>query len=193
MWLVVVIGVGINISWHLPRFWLTKYLRHDLEFSPSSIQWFTAGYFIAADIGSILAGWSTRRLTHAGFSVVSARKIVLLGTGTACLMAFPAVLATTPWIKMAALFVLAAGSMGGFANYFALSQDVSPGHTAMVLGTTGFFSWYTVAQLQEYSGAFVDQSGVYGPILMCASVGAGLAALLGLAWPNDHKAPVSIQ
>jgi ACS family hexuronate transporter-like MFS transporter len=187
MWLVVLIGVGINITWHLPRFWLTKYLRLDLALSPTAIQWFTAGYFIAADCGSILAGWSTRRLVRGGFSVVAARKLVMLGTGAACLMSFPAVWATTPWIKMVALFVLGAGAMGGFANYFALSQDVSPSHTAMVLGTTGFVSWYTVAQLQEVSGSFVDVSQTYGPILLWASIGAGIAALIGLAWPADQK------
>lgn len=76
--------------------------------------------------------------------------------------------------------------MGGFANYFALSQDVSPGHTAMVLGTTGFASWYTVAQLQEVAGSHADQFGAYGAIILWASIGAGIAALIGLAWPEQN-------
>jgi len=186
IWLAVLVGVGINIAWHVPRYWLTKYFRLDLGFGDDAKQWLTAGYFIAADVGSLSAGWLTRRLIHGGRSVEAARKIVLMLTGTLCLIAIPAVLVNVPWLTVSLLLVFAAASMGGFANYFALCQDVDPAHTSLVLGTSGFAAWFTVGVLQEYAGAYADAAGQYGPILMAASVAPLVGGLIGLWWPAEQ-------
>src|SRR5262249_36538250 len=130
--------------------------------------------------------------TRAGYSVERSRKIVLLGTALLCLLSTPAALAMTPWVTLPLLFVVGAASMGGFANIFALAQEISARHTSLCVGIFGSFAWLCIAVLQPPIGALVDHLGTFAPSLVAVGfiplAGAGCAFL----WPEsraDVRAP----
>jgi ACS family hexuronate transporter-like MFS transporter len=189
-WITLLVGVAVNLGWHFYRIWLPRFLTVDLKFSQRRIQWVLAGFFLAADLGSMAAGYLTRRLSRAGFSVERSRKIVLLGTALLCLLSAPAALAMTPWITLPLIFVVGAAAMGGLPLFFALSQEVSPRHTALCLGLCGSASWIAIAVLQPPIGALVDRIGTFAPSLIVIGFVPLLGALIGLLWPEpDGKGP----
>jgi ACS family hexuronate transporter-like MFS transporter len=187
-WITMVVGVAVNIGWHFYRIWLPRFLTVDLKFSQRDVQWALAGFFLAADLGSMAAGYLTRRLSRAGYTVERSRKIVLLGTASVCLLSAPAALAMTPWITLPLLFVVGAAAMGGLPLFFALTQEVSPRHPALCLGLCGSASWVVVAVLQPPIGALVDRVGTFAPSLIVIGFVPLLGALVGLLWPEPARA-----
>lgn len=204
IWIAIFVGVCVNVCWHFCRVWLPRYLDRDLgysfkdasaimatvplpwgawELSPADVGLLIqSAFYVAADAGSLSAGYVTRRIVHAGVSVERARKLVMVGTALLCLLTIPAMLAANPWVTVPLLFVVAAGSMGGFANYFALTQEVSPRRTAQVLGLTGAASWYTVAALNPVVGGIADETNTFVPLFMAVGCVPLAGALVGLLW-----------
>jgi ACS family hexuronate transporter-like MFS transporter len=207
IWIAIAVSITLNICWHFCVIWLPRYLDRDLGFNfrdghrlaaTVPLPWgswamtysdvyllIQSGFFLAADLGSLLAGYTTRRVIQAGWPVERARQAVMLGTASLCLLAIPAVAIGRPWVTIPLLFVVAAGSLGGFANLFALAQEVSPRHTALVLGLTGAVAWYFVSALNPLVGYVADQTKTYVPLFMAISVTPLIGALIGLLWPRQ--------
>ncbi|MFO0810378.1 MAG: MFS transporter [Gemmataceae bacterium] len=210
LWIAIAVGVCVNICWHFCRVWLPRYLDVDLHFSFKGTdtvmatvplpwgEWklspadvgllIQSGFYVAADLGSLTAGYVTRRIIHAGVPVERARKVVQLGTAALCLFTVPAMYAANPWVTIPLLYVVAAGSMGGFANYFALTQEVSPRRTAQVLGLTGAAAWYTVASLNPIVGGIADNIKTFVPLFMAVGVVPLVGACVGLLWRKQTAA-----
>jgi ACS family hexuronate transporter-like MFS transporter len=186
-WITLAVGVFVNVGWHFYRIWLPRFLTVDLSFSQREVQWALAGFFLAADLGSMAAGDLTRRLSRAGFSVERSRKIVLLGAAAACLLSAPAALAMTPWVTLPLLFVVGAAAMGGLPLFFALSQEASPRHPALCLGLTGSAAWVVIAVLQPPIGALVDRVGTFAPSMIVVGFVPLVGALVGLLWPEPER------
>jgi ACS family hexuronate transporter-like MFS transporter len=187
------VGVAVNLGWHFYRVWMPRFLAVDLKFSQRGVQWVLAGFFLAADVGSMAAGYLTRRLARAGFSVERSRKVVLLGAASLCLLSAPAALAPTPWVTLPLLFVVGAAAMGGLPLFFALSQEVSPRHTALCLGLCGSAAWVVVAVLQPPIGALVDRIGTFVPSLIVVGFVPLVGALVGLLVPlPDEVLPIAL-
>jgi ACS family hexuronate transporter-like MFS transporter len=212
IWITIGVGLAVNICWHFCRVWLPRYLDRDLGFNfkgddtlyaTFSLPWghwamtpadvgllIQSGFYICADFGSLLAGYVTRKIIHAGWPVERARKAVQLGTALLCLLAIPAVALGKlgyPWVAVGLLFIVAAGAMGGFANYFSLTQEVSPRHTAQVLGFTGASAWFAVAALHPIAGRIADNIGTFVPLFQVIVCVPLVGAFIGLLWPR-HKA-----
>lgn len=183
-WLAIAVGVSVNVCWHFCNTWFPRYLTRELSFEGGSWQLMIAGFFIAADIGSITAGWVTRRIIRTGYSIERARKLVLTGTASLCLLLIPAVLTGVAWLAVLLFFVAAAGSMGGFANYFALSQDVVAQHTAKVLGLIGFSSWVIISMLALVTGSFFDTYQTFVPLFIAVAFVPLAGAMLSWLWPE---------
>src|SRR5262245_11547886 len=138
------------------------------------------------------AGYLTRRLSRAGLSVERSRKVVLVGAALLCLLSAPAALAMTPWITLPLLLVVGAATMGGLPLFFALSQEVSPRHTALCLGgcglvASGAAAWVVIAVLQPPLGALVVRIGTFVPSLIVVGFVPLLGALVGLLWPEPER------
>jgi ACS family hexuronate transporter-like MFS transporter len=200
IWITIGVGIAVNICWHFCRVWVPRYLERDLGLGFKLgadgtggrevgllIQ---SGFYIAADIGSLLAGYLTRRIIHAGWPVERARKAVQLATAALCLLAIPAVVIGKlghVWLAAALLYVVAAGAMGGFANYFALTQEVSPRNTAQVLGFTGAAAWFAVSAVHPIAGRIADRIGTFVPIFQVIACVPLVGACIGLLWPRTKR------
>src|SRR5262249_5818415 len=88
-WITLTVSLTVNVCWHFFRAWLPRILRKDLDYSEGEMLWMLAGFFVAADVGSLLAGYVTRHLTRAGISVERSRKLVSTLTSLLCLLAIP--------------------------------------------------------------------------------------------------------
>lgn len=185
VWIAILVGIAVNVCWHFFRTWLPRIFEKDLHFEGRALQWLLAGFYVFADLGGMAAGYATRRLAAAGWTVARARQLVMFGTAGICLLAIPGALVLKPWITVPLFFVVAAGALGGFPNYFNLAQDTSARHTAQVLGFTGAASWYTVAALNPIVGGLADRLGTFAPVIIAVSFVPLVGAIIGLAWPND--------
>jgi ACS family hexuronate transporter-like MFS transporter len=73
--------------------------------------------------------------------------------------------------------MMALGTAGFMANYFAFCQDVSTRHTGFIVGVLGGLGNLVVASFLPFAGYVKDASGSFGPIFVLA----GLLPFLGLA------------
>jgi ACS family hexuronate transporter-like MFS transporter len=186
-WIVLAISIAVNVFWHFYRVWLPRLLDRDLGLSSAQLQLVLIGFYLAADLGALTAGYVTRRLTARGFSVERSRQTVLIGTSLLCLLSVPAAWSGNPWIMLPLIFVGAAGSMGGFPNLFALVQDVSPHHTARIVGLIGAVAWYLLAVMHPWVGWGVDQIGTFVPFLIAVGFVPLLGSLTSLFWPGRAR------
>jgi ACS family hexuronate transporter-like MFS transporter len=186
-WITLAASLTVNFCWHFYRTWLPRYLDVDLKLSSEQIQWVLAGFFVAADVGSLASGYLARRLTYRGLSVERSRKIVLLGAALLCLLSTPAALIIEPVIALPLIFLVAVGSMAGFPILFALGQEISPRHTSLCVGILGSLAWIVIAILNPVIGHLVDRLGTFAPALIAAGAVPLIGATVGLLWPEPQQ------
>jgi sugar phosphate permease len=187
--LLVVIVVAINACWHLFRVWMPKFLQSGRGFDEKSMLRFMFWYNVATDFGCLSAGFLTRGLHQAGFSVHSSRCIsfglcaALVATG-----------GLIPWLPpglllIAVLLMVAYGSLGLFPCYYSFSQELSTRHQGKVLGLLGTIAWVTSSPLHKYFGRWVDQTRSYD-FGMASTCGLPLLAFVALVlfWPEKSQA-----
>jgi ACS family hexuronate transporter-like MFS transporter len=185
-WLCLTTGVCVNVCWHFYNQWFPRYLTEDLRVSARNEQLILAGFFIAADLGSMLSGWTTRKLARAGYSVERSRQIVMTGLAVWVIAAtVPAAYLPADRLaaKLALFFVVASAAMGGFAIFFSLAQDVVPRHTAKVLGVCGCASWLAISGVTMLAGSLAGP-GRYAALFLAVGCVPLLAAAAGWLWPR---------
>src|SRR5947209_96682 len=185
VWVATLVGAAVNVCWHLYRIFLVRHLKLDLHYDIRRQQDVLTVFYLAADLGSIAIGYLTAWLVSRGRSVVAARKQVMFITAALCLLTIPAMLSDNPWVFMPLLCLAGAGSLGGFVGYFALTQEVSPRHTAQVVGFSGTVSWALVACSGPLTGAIADRTHTYVWVFVVVGCVPLLGALIGLLWPAD--------
>jgi MFS transporter, ACS family, hexuronate transporter len=183
-WITLSVGITVNICWHFYRVWLPRFLDVDLKLAQGNIQFVLMGFYVAADLGSLGAGYLTRRLTFAGYSVERSRKIILLAAALLCTLSTPAALVLTPWLTLPLVFLVGMGAMGGFPIYFALNQETAPRQTALCLGVTGSLSLLSIGVLNPPIGQLVDRVGTFAPTLIVIGFVPLLGSLIALLWPE---------
>jgi ACS family hexuronate transporter-like MFS transporter len=188
-WLCLTTGVCVNVCWHFYNQWFPRYLTEDLRVSARGEQWVLAGFFVAADLGSMLSGWTTRKLARAGYSVERSRQIVMTGLAAVVVAAtvpaayLPAERPDDLAAKFAVFFVVASAAMGGFAIFFSLAQDVVPRHTAKVLGVCGCASWLAISGVTKLAGSLAGP-GKYAELFLAVGCVPLIAAAAGWLWPR---------
>jgi len=184
-WVCLGTGVCVNLCWHFYNQWFPRYLTEDLRVTARAEQLVLAGFFIAADLGSIASGWTTRKLVRAGYSVERSRQLVMTGLAVVvCAATVPAALlpADPVGAKFACFFVVAAAAMGGFAIFFSLAQDIVPRHTAKILGVCGCASWLVISGVTQEVGRYAGP-GKYADLFLLIGCVPLVAAAIGWLWP----------
>ena len=192
IWIVLVVSLAVNVCWHIYRVWLPRYLVRERGFDEfTTMQYAVAAYFIAADLGSLSAGAISKRLALKGLTIFRARWFVMFGCAVLTSLSALAVRTRSDGLFLVLAMLVAAGNLGQFAGFFAASQDVSPRHTALVLGLMGTTAWLVTARIQELAGRLVDRTETFVPLLTVAGFVpfAGVVALL--FWPRGSATPRS--
>ena len=187
-WLLVVLVLGVNTSWHTFRVWLPLYLRKDLGYSADESLWFNARYYVAADLGSWLVGglvlWMARRgepLFRARLRVYAVG--VLLVMASAALPFCPRAL-VEPFVGVTGF-----ASLGLFAFYFAMSQEVSGRHQGKVTGVLGAINSVYLAAMYWVQGWASDAAGAGVRAWVLAAAGLPAAAAMAGWWGGGESSP----
>jgi MFS family permease len=190
-WITMAVGIAVNLAWHLYRVWLPRHFVVDLKFDDAQLQYLLMGYFLTADLGSIVFGFFTKKLVTPARPVERARKVVVLTAALVCLMATPAVFQPARWLMVPLYFIVGAGIMGVFAMFYSFVQDIIPAHTSKCLGLIGASVWFITSKLHPMIGRFADNYntpiGKFAPILIAAAACPLLAALFALTWPDRRE------
>ena len=214
-WVMMVVSISVNICWHFLMNWLPTYTREDLtppdwlrfvsvplaegfsvlmghEVSEAVVGMtlLVAFPFVAADIGNLVGGVSSRMLARRGLSAVNSRLVVM---GICTLFISSGALVSRTGNSYAAIYLLSCMAMGTaafMANYFSFAQETSARHTGLIVGILGAFGNLFAAGFLPFAGWVRDRTGGFAPIFLLV----GLAPFLGLAvliaaWGPDPVDP----
>ena len=193
-WAVALLIVGAQIAWHIYRVWLMKFLVTGRGYGESDALNFNSLYFIATDVGCIIAGLlSLRLIRRRGVSAHDARRAVYAG---ACALTSLSVL--IPWLGkgwalLGTLLLIGAGALALFPCYYSFVQELSATHVGRLTGLLSMWVWAVTSPMQHFFGALADQTKSYDLGLVIA----GLAPWIGVAsmrflWRNDASAPPEV-
>jgi ACS family hexuronate transporter-like MFS transporter len=188
-WLLVLLVIGVNTSWHTARVWLPLYLRERRGYGIKDVQLFSVLYYLLADLGSWTVGFATLGLTGLGVTIHGSR---VLGFAACVVLVLGS--AAVPFLTdgteiAAAILVFGFGALGLFPTYFALTQELSDRHQGKVTGALGCINSLYLAGMYWAEGRFIDATGSYEWMLAVAGIPAA-AALGGVLffWPK-HRGP----
>lgn len=187
-WVLVVLVVSINITWHFLRAWLPLFLQNEHGYSLEGSSDFFTGYYIAADLGSLAAGAATLVLARSGWTIFNSRLTVYAAFAFMALASVAVPFLESGALLVVVLLIVGCGALGIFPVYYAFSQELTTQHQGKVTGCLGCTTWLTMALLHELVGDMVKARQSYAEGLALA----GLAPLVGLAavllfWrPNER-------
>jgi sugar phosphate permease len=189
-WALVPLIVSINITWHLLRVWLPKFLQQGRGVTEAEQLSFNSLYYVAADVGCIAAGAAGVWLVKRGMQVHRSRLVVLgVCAGFAMLTTLAGQLPRGPALA-ATLLVVGAAAMGLFPCYYSLAQEVSPRHLGRSTGLLAATGWLLSAPLQKAFGRLVDQTGSFDTgIALAGCVPAAAVLVLLAVWPRERGEP----
>ncbi len=174
---LAVVVTCIGVSWQFVRAWLPKYLKEYHQYSGTLTDLAVVGYYVAADLGCILAGFGVKWLAGRGWAVHPARVLVFTAwAGLTALAAVVPLLGGSPWLVVPVLMLVGAGILGLHPVYYALAQELPAKHMGVISGALAAVTWVTVGTVQGELGAHIKATGSYDAGLVIA----GLAPLLGL-------------
>jgi ACS family hexuronate transporter-like MFS transporter len=186
-WITAGVGITVNIAWHFLRVWMLFILKEHLHIE-NRTRLIMAGYFLVADLGSIVCGWAIRRLT-VKTSVEEARMKILFMSAGLILLGTPILITSNPYIIVPLFFLVGAGIMGGFAIFYSLVQDISPHHSSKCLGLIGSSVWFIIAGLKPVEGMLAERHH-YSEMIVFVCVLPMLIAPLLLRWKPAAPEPI---
>ncbi len=192
-WVLAVLVVTINMTWHFFRAWLPLFLQNQHGYSLTEYGRFSMAYYLAADAGCLSAGFVTLRLARGGVSVHRSRLLVFSTCAALATLSVVAAVLPAGWPLLAVLLIIGFASLGLFPNYYSFTQELSVRHQGKVTGALGCICWMFMSLLHEVVGDVVQRSGTYSQGVACA----GLLPLMGVAgllmfWGKTTAAPVPI-
>lgn len=176
-WAIALLLIGIQIPWQIIRAWLPLFLQEGRGYDALSTANFVSVYYIATDVGCILAGILSMQLVKR-FSLsnhAAKRRIfnvaVFLASLTVCI----------PWlgkspVLLGLLLVIGAASLAMFPCYYSFVQELSAEHVSRLTGLFSMWVWITTSPLQSLFGWLRVQLGSYDPALALT----GLTPWLGV-------------
>ncbi|MCA9132749.1 MAG: MFS transporter [Planctomycetales bacterium] len=160
-WALAVMVISINTSWQLIRHWLPKFLQVGRGYSEAQALYFNSVYFIATDVGCILAGITGLWLTRAGMDVHRSRVTVFFGCSLLAALTTVAAVLPAGWPLLAVLLLVAGGTLGLFPCYYSFTQELSTRHLGKLTGVLSFIGWMAASPMQPVFGEAVDRTGSF--------------------------------
>jgi len=184
-WILIVVIIGVNTSWHTFRVWQPLYFRDSLNYSSAEMLRYSTLYYTVADVGSWLAGFAVMGLKWKGFALHKSRMIVFAASALFVMAAFAIPFVAKETIPILVL-VSSFGGLGLFASYFAFSQELSGKNQGKITGTLGCINSLYLAGLYWVQGAASEKLGSLENVLATAPIPAIVAfVVVAVAWPRE--------
>src|SRR5262245_54349951 len=189
LWVLVVVVVVINGTWHFFRVWLPLFLQKQHDYSEGFMNWFMLAYYVSTDAGTLTAGAVTLALVRRGFAVHGSRLLVFGSCALLCTLGAVAAFLPGGPLLLGVLLVIGFGALGLFPNYYSFSQELTARYQGKVTGALGCSCWLAVAPIHEAVGDLVKQTGSYSAGMAAAGFAPLLAVgALALFWGRDSSA-----
>lgn len=177
----------INMFWHFYRAWMPSCLQKFYGYSTAFKQYFTSAWFITTDVGCIAFGFLSRKLA-VRWGVHRARLATFLAAAIFTASSMAAAGTPRSPLLLVLLLCVAFGSLGLFATYYSLTQELSLRHQGKVTGSLSCITWLCTSWMHQVIGWQIEASqGNYPRIMFLAGL-APLAAFAILAafwnWPT---------
>jgi ACS family hexuronate transporter-like MFS transporter len=191
---LAVVVVTINATWHFFRVWLPRFLQEQHGYSLEELNYFSIGYYVSTDLGSLGAGAATLALARGGLAVHASRVIVFAACALVTTLSLVAAVLPAGLALLGVLLAVGFAALGLFPAYYSFSQDLTVEHQGKLTGALGCTCWMSLALLHEVVGGAVGGSKSYSAGVACA----GLLPLLGLLallllWGRSPRGPLVTQ
>ena len=160
-WALIPMVISINMTWHLLRVWLPKFLQQGRGASEAEALYFNSAFYVAADVGTIAAGAASLWLARRGMRVLRARLIVVAACSVFCALTIAAAMMPRGLLLHATLLVTGAAAAGLFPCYYSYAQEVSPQHMGKATGLLAAIGWFLASPMQKAFGRLVDSTGSF--------------------------------
>jgi ACS family hexuronate transporter-like MFS transporter len=188
-WAVAIVILGAQTVWHIYRVWLMKFLITGRSYEEHTALNFNSLYFIATDVGCLLAGaasvWLIKRQ---GSSAHLAKRRVYAG---ACCLTTLCIL--LPWLEkgvplMCILLLIGAGALALFPCYYSFVQELSSAHVGQLTGLLSLWVWGVTSPLHSFFGMLVDRTKSYDAGLVVAGLAPWMGVLaLRFMWSKSES------
>jgi ACS family hexuronate transporter-like MFS transporter len=175
-WVLVVLVIAINLTWHFFRVWLPLFLTEHHEYSEAAMQKFSTAYYTAADAGSVTGGFMALRLARRGWPVHASRVAVYATCSLLALLSFVVAYIEAGPLLFTLLMLLGFGALGVFPVYYSFSQELTVKDQGRLTGTLSFTTWMASAAMHPIVGEWLDNTKDWSSALALA----GLPPILGL-------------
>lgn len=185
-WALAMMVICINTSWQLVRAWLPKFLQQGRGYIERDAWNFNSLFFVATDVGCILAGVVVLWLARKGLSVHASRILVYLACSLLAALTTLAAALPQGYALLAVLLLVGAGLLGVFPCYYTLTQEMPKSIMGRMTGLLSCVGWLASAPTQSLFGAIVDKNKSYDQVMALV----GWSPLVGLLlfwilWPRS--------
>ena len=181
-WILVVMILSVNITWHSFRVWLPLYLQEGRGYSEKAMMKFSSLYYLAADLGAITVGFVTLYLVKKRVSIHASRLWAYTFCSLLTLISVSAAFLPAGLLLEISLLLVGFGSLGLFPLYFAFSQEISSEHQGKVTGSLGCINALFLWQLFPLQGQLIDQTKSYSLGLSLAGLTPMIALFVMMIW-----------
>ncbi len=188
-WVILVVSLSVNITWHGYRAWLPLYLQEQRGYTRLEMSRFTTVYYLLADIGTWTSGLAAMLLCKWGMGLHLSRVLMFTVCSLLALVTVAVPFLPGGWPLQLALLVVAFGALGLFPLYFALSQELSSKHQGKVTGTLGFCAHMSLAAMYQLEGWICDVTQSYEWVLGGIGVFPIIALGVMLCFWSDPPPP----
>jgi len=187
-WALALTVLSINTSWQLIRAWLPKFLQQGRDYSETAALTFNSAYYIATDVGCLVAGAAVMAMARRNWNVHRARLWVFTICALTCTLTTLASVLPQSWLLLSTLLVIGAATLGLFPCYYSFSQELNAKHIGKASGVLSAIGWLVSAPMHKYFGRLADETGSFDTGIMLV----GWAPMIGvvamwLLWPSDHE------
>lgn len=190
-WALLLMVLSINTTWQLIRAWLPKFLQQGRGYDETTTWLFNSAYYIATDVGCLLAGAAALWLARGGMTAHASRLMVYGACALVSALTCVAAVLPAGWPLLGILLMVGAGTLGLFPCYYSFTQEVNAAHVGKITGLLSFLGWLIPSPMHRYFGRYVD---TYHSFDLGIAI-VGLAPLIGLfamlvLWPRQPDAVV---
>ena len=170
-WAVALLLTGAQVVWQIYRVWLMKFLQTGRGYGESAALNFNSFYYIATDVGCLLAGGiSLWLIGRRGMTPHEARRLVYAG---ACVLTSLSIF--LPWLErgwllMVIMLLIGAGALALFPCYYSFVQDLSSSHVGKLTGLLSLWGWAVTSPMHSFFGMLIDYSKSYDLGLVIAGL-----------------------
>ncbi len=187
-WALACMVICLNTSWQLVRAWLPKFLQEGRSYTEVEALYFNSAFFVATDVGCIVAGLATLWLTHRGWRIHQSRAAVYVACSMLAALTTLAAVLPQGWPLVITLLLVGAGLLGVFPCYYSFAQEMPSLSMGRMTGMLSFIGWIASSPTQSLFGVVIDQTHSYDLGLAVVGWSPLVGFILFYAlWPTENR------